>query len=1261
MNMKMRLFALLSLATLITRGVEPPSHFLLDARTVIESAKNVTREKYTDSDRMLIDNHVLEAYEKDGSSITWDDEYFKVLTEKGRRESSSFSLEFNTHYGTSMVYRAEIIKPDGRILTVDVDTYSRIMTDSGQMGMNIYDPANKVLTCAIPGLEINDLYHIVSCRIVRKAYVPNTWSDISIFEYDNPILKQDYEISAPSDLPLYHKILRAPVSNTVTYTETKLPTGRTRHLWQVRHVPQMFPEPNMPPLQTVAQRIMLSTTKDWRDISRWYWNLCQSAFKKTDAGMQPMVNKLIEGAFTRDDKIRSIFKFVSQEIRYMGITTEDTAPGYEPHEVGMTFKNRYGVCRDKAALLAVMLTMAGIQGYPVLIHAGAKMDPDVPTPYFNHAITAVEKPGGGYMLMDPTDENTRELCPAYLCNRSYLVARPEGEGLLTSDVYPAEKNLMRIQTDGTLDKTGSLVLKTRLDFDGINDNAYRGTLLRLKADQRRKMFEGFFKTRLAGAEVLECFIKPVNLQDTETPLSIELTTRVPNYPIRGHGLDTLSLPWLGGSLGYVNFVIEETGLDKRRYPMETQITCGLTERIMIRISDSLGKPYVIPSDFKIKKPGIEYRTTQTLKDGVLQGTLDYFITAPEFSPENYLLLKNVLKEMETNSRRRPLFEAFTKESPDQETLYSFSDVTLLSQSSWITTNICSSRILTYAGKKNGAELKLPYNPSWQEVEIVSATVSNTTGVVHAITPKEMNIMDAPWSASAPRYPAGKILVVNLPGVETGSVITVTTRYTQFKMPFYSQSKGFGGTEPIGSDTYRITFPKSMSPKLQQFNCDKIGFTVSTNKTSITWTWNVIKPPLIRPEELTPPWHFFQPELFLSFGTWNSYADELEEAVEKVSTGNKLARKLAKTLVKGESDSFKKMTAVRDTVLRTIRPSSVSFMDLPLSCLSTPDQTLTSQYGHIMDRAILLNAMLEAVGLNSEIVLASDDTTGYPKYSQPRHDNPIRRTFNHALVRVRIKGLTYYLNTGDQYDEPGTSAFHLAPCLTLEGKIETIQVPERFQPLSRNLMVIDLDEKGTASISITNWMTGASVGLFRKKYSEILPEDLRRHYLGMVESISKSAVATSGLHTDTRSYPGVLAYSMKTPNYAIVDGKALTLLIPGLSKTIFGLRGDARENPLFFNEKGSSISECIITLPRGYTTFPILPPSRQWDLPCGLGTFNLALTTSKRTDGRMIVRIVETQMRKSGEVPAQLYPALLEYNRLLSHPSARTLVAEKESK
>ena len=76
----------------------------------------------------------------------------------------------------------------------------------------------------------------------------------------------------------------------------------------------------------------------------------------------------------------------------MGLTMEDTSPGYAPHDVSITFDNRYGVCRDKAALLTAMLRIAGHNAFPVLIHAGAKLDPEVPQPFFNHAVVAVELP-----------------------------------------------------------------------------------------------------------------------------------------------------------------------------------------------------------------------------------------------------------------------------------------------------------------------------------------------------------------------------------------------------------------------------------------------------------------------------------------------------------------------------------------------------------------------------------------------------------------------------------------------------------------------------------------------------------------------------------------------------------------------------------------------------------------------------------------------------------------------------------------------------
>ena len=843
----------------------------------------------------------------------------------------------------------------------------------------------------------------------------------------------------------------------------------------------------------------------------------------------------------------------------MGINAEDVAPGYEPHDVSLTFKNRYGVCRDKAALLAALLRLAGIPAYPVLINAGEKMDPDVPIPFFNHAITAIDKEGGGYTLMDPTDENTRDLFPAYLCNRSYLVACAEGETLLVSDVYPAEKNLAKITTEGTLDETGALLLKTKIVLEGINDNVYRGHFLRQKAEQRRKFFESVLKSRLAGAEVLECAITPDDLQDIETPLSVSLTARVPDFPVRGDGLDLITLPWLGTALGYANFVIGQTGLEKRRFPMETGITCGVEEQITLDVSEALGAPHSLPPDVHIDRAGVLFTMTQKVANGKLTGGLRYLLKTPEFSPAEYLDLKQTLQEIEAAGRRRPLFAAYDSNAPDHEILRDETDTRLVNPHAWTTTQTWSKRILTYAGKKKDAELKYSYNPAWQSIELVSATVSNANGTVCSVTPKEINVMDAAWAGAAPRYPAAKTLVVTLPGVETGSVISVTTRFTQTNACFYSHQHAFGGTEPNADETYRLTFPKTLSPSMQTFHFDGVSFSAATNDAAVVYTWHAAKPSVVRAEEQLPPWHFFQPTLFVSFGDWPSNARQLRRDFRAVADGDAAARRRAKELVKGIKDPRARILAIRDEVLRNIRPAGPSFLDLPPGTLSTPDRTLADQYGHAADRAVLLAAMLDAVGFDPEIILASGDTTAYPACSQPARDVPQAGFFQNPLVAVTGKGVTYYLNEGDQYDELGTTAADRAPALTLSGKMKTLSVAPPFRNTAKNVWAIDLDAQGTARITVTNWFFGTSVGSFRKQYAEMLPEDRRRHHLELVGAIAKSAQPVSDLVTDTASYPGLRTYAATAKNYAIADGDTLTLLIPEVAGAIFPLRADTREN------------------------------------------------------------------------------------------------------
>ena len=73
--------------------------------------------------------------------------------------------------------------------------------------------------------------------------------------------------------------------------------------------------------------------------------------------------------------------------------------------------------------------------------------------------------------MDPTDENAKDIFPAYLSDKSYIVCRPEGDKLRTSPVPPPERNSLDVESSGTLSGDGSVFLESEVRFSGINDTA----------------------------------------------------------------------------------------------------------------------------------------------------------------------------------------------------------------------------------------------------------------------------------------------------------------------------------------------------------------------------------------------------------------------------------------------------------------------------------------------------------------------------------------------------------------------------------------------------------------------------------------------------------------------------------------------------------------------------------------------------------------------------------------------------------------------
>ena len=1293
------LLCTVSIAQAASLDEQPAEIRRISRDDILAASAAVTAEAYPDADTVLLDSVTFDRYNPDGTSVTYDDTYTKVLTEKGKRDARTDSLHFNVVYATNEIVAAEVIKPDGTVRPVDLARNSSVMTDTSHMRSNIYDPNDKILRVSYPGLEIGDIVRLAFRRTEYKVRVPDLWSEYQVFENFAPLLRYTYTVSAPDERPIRHFCLRAPVEGTVTnFTAKASEVGRTLHTWEIRNVPQAFPEPNMPALYTVAQRLLLSTAEDWQSLSKWYWNLCKPHLDATTPEMKALVAKIADEAAAKaaadgtDAKaavVRALFTWVSQNVRYMGVTTETEAPGYEPHDVSMTFDNRYGVCRDKAALLAAMLRLAGIDAYPVLIHVGEKRDPEVPMTFFNHAIVGVRNADGSYTLMDPTNESAHDLLPAYLDDKSYLVAHPDGEGLLVSPITPASANMLRARSTGTIDKDGALSLETDISFEGLNDSVYRGHFARLPVEKRRDFFDGLVKRRIAGATLADFAIVPEDLQDTDTPLSVHLSVTADNFPAQGDNAVLVDLPWFSSSLGYVNFLIGATGLEKRRYPLETEMACGVEEEISITIANA-GAPIALPETISFSTNGVTFlQESGAEPEGnarVLQAKRRFELNLTEYPPEIYLGLKKALRDIEHAKDGRAIFEPYDSADANADTRLISQDIRydIASPSCWTTTVTTVREILTYAGKKRHSEMTIGYNPVWQDVELLHATVSNAACVVRAVQPHEINIMDQGWVASAPRYPAGKTMVVSLPGVETGSVIRTSYRVVRRNATFFNFSAVLQGVDPIVDYSVTVDAPTGMVIRTELFG--GVREVSDTKGGRSVRTWSVSNPKTLPREEHLPPAFAYAAAVYGSAGDWSSYADGVAAVLKKAFSpeAGREARAKARALCDGLATTPDKVRAIRDFVARDIRLAGPAFTDLPLAA-SPADVTLSDGYGHALDRAVLLVAMLDAIGLDSDVLLVDplrQLVTERGSVEDPRYAFPSPGVFTRPLVAVEPEtGHRAYLNDTDQYATLGVTPSsrsralrltrdHITDDLALDiedgaqangdandGQPFATILPERddLDNFTVYSTATELDSNGDARVTVDTTSYGTGAAYVRRVYQEMTPEELSRHHQELVGGISVAARPAGPLEFDVTNYPAKVSYSVTAPEYAVRTGDTLTLTMSSLSPVI-SLRSNSRTLPLGTAATEDVFSTTEVVLPKETEEILLMPPEIDWSY-MGLGHIRRKVTTARREeDGRLVIRMETSRTNRFRTILGpEFYPALLEMNRRLASPAQRTVV------
>lgn len=462
--------------------------------------KQINRLTYPYAHAVLAQEIEHLEYHADGFKISQDDVYLTILDEEGKRNHEVLSFHVNKAYGGLEIELCEIIRA-GKSRRVDIAAHTHEEAASGNSRMNIYNPLQKIVKVFLPGLEVGDTIHY---RLNKRQFKPIIADQIfgSILgQYDIPIHSYIFTVTTPAQTPLKW-LIKDEVENCVTFRKRRLPGERPKTIrsWTFSKVPQIVPEPEMPSFRRVAMRLLYSTLPDWPAIAAWYDTL---AAKKLAPGeeLKKKVAELIDGK-SAEERMASLFYYVAREIRYLGVSGESERPGFEPHDVNLTFERRHGVCRDKAALLVSMLRLAGFKAAPVLIRVGDKLDKEIPLPYFNHAIVAVlDDHGKALYFLDPTSETSRQFLPDYERECSYLIADSQNGDLDLTPPVPPRENTFTLKIVDELSLTGELSGTITGSCTGFNDTLMRSIMMNQSRKEQKNFLKRFFLSQYNGLEL----------------------------------------------------------------------------------------------------------------------------------------------------------------------------------------------------------------------------------------------------------------------------------------------------------------------------------------------------------------------------------------------------------------------------------------------------------------------------------------------------------------------------------------------------------------------------------------------------------------------------------------------------------------------------------------------------------------------------------------------------------------------------------------
>ncbi len=324
------------------------------------------------------------------------------------------------------------------------------------------------------------------------------------------------------------------------------------------------------------------------DMYAWYNLLYNKAENNTDA-VKSLVTQLTAGKSTDEDKIRSMYYWVQDNIRY--IAFEEGYAGFVPQSVQDVYKNKYGDCKGMANLLTEMLKLAGFDAHFAWI--GTREIPydreEIQSMCVdNHAISVLYHKGKTYFL-----DGTEKYAP--LGKNAYRI---QGKSALVQhgDTYKVEKVPQPVMDENLLQTVADLELKgdkivghVKLTFDGEAKNYFHNIYNSFPADKRKAFIQDLIELGSNNADASN--VKTSDFKNRDIPLVVEGDIEFSNRVTQVEKVCYTSIDFVPSNIVKVNPDTE------RQNPYDLDNVFMARDEIKLRLPAN-AKPQSLPQKFE---------------------------------------------------------------------------------------------------------------------------------------------------------------------------------------------------------------------------------------------------------------------------------------------------------------------------------------------------------------------------------------------------------------------------------------------------------------------------------------------------------------------------------------------------------------------------------------------------------------------------------------------------------------------------------------